>query len=280
MCRSHSPVSALAAACAVSASTLASIATGAIKTERVEYVVDGVKLTGTMVYDDASAERRPGVLVCHEWWGANAYAEKRAAMLAELGYVAFALDMYGADASGEPKVTTDPKQASEWAGQLMSDSVVMRKRAAAGLNVLASHKRVDAQRLGAIGYCMGGTVALELARSRAEHTASLRAIVCFHTSTLAAKAPADNANIKGSVLVCHGQDDAFVQAEQIQGFHAQMKAASVDYVFVSYAGALHSFTNPDADTFKIDGVRHQPAADRRSWAAMKSLFVEVFADSR
>lgn len=259
----------------VAASLVAVVSTAsavaAIKTERVEYKVGGETFAGTLAYDDAAKEARPGVLVCHEWWGCNAYAAKRATMLAEQGYVAFALDMYGKD-----QQTEDPKQAGEWAQALYADPAKARAKAAAGLKVLAEHAKTDRTRLAAIGYCMGGTVALELARSGLEHTANLKAIVCFHTSTIAAKTASDNGNIKGSVLVCHGADDTFVGPEQIPAFQKQMGEAKVDYQFLSFSGTVHSFTNPDADKFKIDGVKYNASADRRSWAAMKSLFAETF----
>lgn len=247
-------------------------AAGAIRTERVEYRHGDSVLEGVVAYDDAAKEPRAGVLVCPEWWGNNAYAERRATMLAELGYVALAIDMYG-----KGKVTTDPKQAAEWAGQVFSDNAALRARAAAGLEVLASRKDVDKTRLAAIGYCMGGTVALELARSGLKHTENLKAVVAFHASTIAAGDAKDNANIKGTVMICHGQDDFFVKPEQIPAFHEQMKAAQVDYVFISYGGAVHAFTNPDADKAKIDGVKYDAAADRRSWEAMRALFAEKLA---
>jgi dienelactone hydrolase len=192
-------------------------------------------------------------------------------MLAEQGFVAFALDMYG-----KGNTTTDPKQAGEWAGKVMSNPQQMRERAAAGLAILADNSHTDSSRMAAIGYCMGGTVALELARSGLKNTENLKAIVAFHASTIAAKNPEDNKNIKGAVLICHGQDDTFVKPEQIENFHKQMKDAGIDYAFTSYAGAVHAFTNPDADKFGVPGVSYNQKADHRSWAAMKDLFSEVF----
>lgn len=249
-------------------------ARAAIKTEVIEYTHGGVTLEGFLAYDDALPGKRPAVLVCHEWWGNNDYSRSRARQLAELGYVALALDMYG-----KGKTTASADQAGAWAGEIMKDTAVLRERAAAGLAVLQKHERVDAERIAAIGYCMGGTVALELARSGAK----LAAVVCFHTSTIAGKGTpeqiaADTKAIRAKVLICHGQEDTFVQDEQIKDFHAQMKAAGVDYTFVSYGGAVHSFTNPAADGTKIPGVKHQPEADRRSWGHMRQLFDEVFAE--
>jgi dienelactone hydrolase len=156
----------------------------------------------------------------------------------------------------------------------------MRARAAAGLKVLAEHAKVDGTRLAAIGYCMGGTVALELARSGLPHTENLKAIVPFHASTIAAKNADDNKNIKGSILICHGQDDTFVKPEHIENFHKQMKDAGVDYEFASYSGAVHAFTNPDADAFGVPGVKYNEKADKRSWATMRNLLSEVFGKVR
>jgi dienelactone hydrolase len=244
-----------------------------VKTERIEYKVGDAAFEGVLAYDDKvpADTRKPGVLICHEWWGCNKYAEQRARQIAEMGYVAFALDMFG-----KGKTTTDAKQAGAWSGQVMGDPKALADRAAAGLKILAEHARVDGTRLAVIGYCMGGTVALELARSGREHTQNLKAVVAFHASTLAAKDPAGNANIKGSVLICHGAEDGFVKPEQIERFHQQMKDAKIDYQFITYGGAVHSFTNPDADKAGIPGVKYNIAADKRSWAATKYLLGQVF----
>ncbi len=148
--------------------------------------------------------------------------------LAELGYVGFALDMYGKD-----RITTDPVIAGQWAGALYAEPG-SASIAQAGLDILRSNPRVDADHLAAIGYCMGGTVALDLARTGAP----LDAIVAFHTSTIAAADPASNENIQGSILICHGADDGFVRAEQVTAFHEQMKMAGIDYQFVIKGAVL------------------------------------------
>lgn len=246
----------------------------AVKTERIEYTHDGVTLEGVLAYDDAMkpGEKRPGVLVCHEWWGNNDYSEGRAKQLAELGYIAFALDMYG-----KGKTTTSGDQAAKWAGEISADNAKYRERAAAGLKVLAENTRVDASRLAAIGYCMGGTVALELSRSGLPHTQNLKAVIPFHASTIAAKNPADNRNIKGTVMVCHGHKDEFVSPEQITQFHQQMSDAGIDYVFISYGAAVHAFTNPKADGSFSPMVKYNKEADQRSFAAMKDLLAKKFA---
>lgn len=256
------------------AAVLAAVpALAGVKTERVEYKVGDKAFEGVLAYDDqvGPGEKRPGVLVCPEWWGCNGYAESRARKIAELGYVAFAVDMYG-----KGRTTSDPKQAAEWSAEVMGDPQTLADRAAAGLRVLAERPRVNAGRLAVIGYCMGGTVALELARSGRPHTESLRAVVAFHASTIAAKDPATNANIKGSVLVCTGADDGFVKPGQIDLFERQMREAKIDYQVAIYGGAVHSFTNPDADKYGLPGVKYNIAADERSWAAMSFLLRKMF----
>lgn len=249
-----------------------------IKTETVEYKHADTTLVGYLAYDDAVATEetpRPGVIVCPEWWGNDDYAHKRAEQLAKEGYVAFAIDMYGKSESGGARTTKDPAQAGKWAGEVNSDPKLLRGRAVAGYNTLIARKIVDKTKMAAIGYCMGGTVALELARAGAD----LDAVVAFHASRIAAADAADNARLKEkgtTVLICHGQDDTFVRPEEVTKFHQQMKDAKVDYVFVSYAGAVHSFTNPGADAHGMDGVKYDEKADRRSWREMLGVFEEKF----
>jgi len=256
-----------------------SLAHAKIVTQKIEYKDGETVLEGFLAYDDTKDEtqKRPGVLVCHEWWGgggSNDYAQARAIKLAELGYVAFSLDMYG-----KGRNTSDPKQAGAWAGEVMGTPGLLQRRAAAGLKVLVQQPQVDPKRLAAIGYCMGGTVALELARSGLPHTGELRAIVAFHASTVAAKGSdmeiaKANGNLKGSVLVCHGAIDDFVKPGELETFQKQMEAAKVDYQVVHYAGAVHAFTNPKADDYKLPSVGYNQAADRRSFEHMQRLFVE------
>lgn len=251
-------------ACSFAVST---IAFGAVKTEAITYKVGDTEFKGVLAYDDAAKEARPGVLVCPEWWGCNEYAVNRAKMLAEAGYVAFACDMYG-----DGKTTTDPKQAGEWAGKSGADPAKRREIAAAGLKVLTDRKEVDAKRCAAIGYCMGGTVALELARTGAD----LKAVVTFHASNVSAKDEADNKKIKAKILICDGAADTFVSKEEREKFPKQFNDAKLDWQFISYGSAVHSFTNKNADSFNIPGVKYDANADKRSWAAMKSLFDESF----
>lgn len=246
-------------------------ARGEVRVETVNYEVGGVALRGYLAFDDAALAKRPGVLVCHEWWGNNEFARARARKLAEQGLVAFAVDMYGAD-----KVTDDPAVAGQWAQALYADPAVLRARAAAGLKILREHKATDPSRLAAIGFCMGGTVALELARTGAE----LDAVVCFHTSGLTAKEPKDNEQIRARVLVCHGAADPFLKPGEIDNFVKQMEAAEVDYQVKFYGGAVHSFTNKDVDKHAIPGAKFQARAEERSWRDMMALFDEVFGLGR
>ncbi|HEX2769613.1 MAG TPA: dienelactone hydrolase family protein [Geobacteraceae bacterium] len=245
------------------------IATGAqaeVRAERIEYKHGNTLLEGFLAYDDTVTGKRPGVLVVHEWWGLNDYAKRRAEQLARLGYVAFCLDMYG-----KGKVTADPKVAGEWAGVFRNDRPMGRARAAAGLEVLKSRPQVDPARIAAIGYCFGGTVVLEMARSGAD----LKGVVSFHGG-LATPTPADARNIKGKVLVLHGADDLFEQPSEIAAFQEEMRQARVDWQMVYYGSAVHSFTNPESGKAGIKGVGYNEAADRRSWLAMRNFFDEIF----
>ena len=245
------------------------MATGAqaeIRMERIEYRHGDTVLEGYLAYDDGVTGKRPGVLVVHEWWGVNDYVKRRAEQLARLGYVAFALDMYGKGIS-----TTDPKEAGRLAGLFRNDRPLGRARAAAGLNVLKSRPQVDPARIAAIGYCFGGTIVLEMARGGAD----LKGVASFHGG-LATPNPADARNIKGKVLVLHGADDTFESPAEIAAFQEEMRQAKVDWQMNYYGGAVHSFTNPDAGKAGIKGVAYNEAADRRSWQAMRTFFDEIF----
>ncbi|MBI2923675.1 MAG: dienelactone hydrolase family protein [Planctomycetes bacterium] len=236
-----------------------------IRTSTVEYKHGDAVLEGLFAWDDAIQGRRPGVLVVHEWWGRNDYVKSRAEKLAALGYVAFALDMYG-----KGLVATDPKEAGALAGKVRGDSALMRERAAAGLEDLRKDERVDATKIAAIGYCFGGTVALELARSGAE----LAGVVSFHGG-LGTKAPAEKGRVKAKVLVLHGADDPHVPVAEVTKFEEEMRAAGVDWQVVSYGGAVHAFTNPGAGNDPLKGAAYHESADQRSWEAMRAFFNEV-----
>ena len=238
----------------------------AIKNESIDYQHDGVALQGHLAYDDAISGKRPGVLVCHEWWGLNDYPKRRATQIAtELGYVAFALDMYGKG------VATD---SHEEAARLMNGLLTnphAKARAQAGLDVLRNHPRVDASKLAAIGYCMGGSMAIHMARAGMP----LRGVVSFH-GTLNPEKTAAGA-IKASILICTGADDPMMPPEKVNALETELRNAKADYAIQIYGGARHAFTNPAADSKGLPPLKYDAKADRRSWAAMKDFLGEVLA---
>ena len=231
-----------------------------IVTKPVGYKHGDVELTGYLAYDDAAAGKLPGVLVVHEWWGLNDYAKKRARMLAELGYVAFCVDMYGTG-----KVTGDPAQAKAWATTMYSNRDLWVARVNKGLETFKKQPQLDTQRIGAIGYCFGGATVLNLAISGAD----VSAVVSFHGSL--PTVPAD-AKIKASVPVCHGAADGFTKPQEMLAFIDGMNKSGADWQMHSYGQAVHSFTNPKADAHGIPGVAYNKVADERSWRAMQTLF--------
>ncbi len=238
-----------------------------VQIKTVEYNDGDVVLQGYFAWDDAIEGRRPGVVVAHEWWGLNDYARTRAEMLAKLGYVALAIDMYG-----KGKVTEHANEASAWMKQINANTEHWQLRARLGLDVLRKHEFVDPTRLAAIGYCFGGSTVMQLAYSGA----TLKGVVSFHGSLpVATKQQARN--VKASVLIAHGNADTFVPSERIAQFTAAMDEAHVDWQMVNYGGARHSFTNPNADRYGIKGVSYNKQADRRSWRHMQQFFDEIFS---
>jgi dienelactone hydrolase len=223
---------------------------------------DGVALTGYLA-DGSGGKPVPGVLVAHEGGGLARHTTDRALRLAELGYVAFALDMYGEE---NPPLA----RAMELGKALRGDRPLLRARLAAALEILTAQANVDRERLAAIGYCMGGGAAIELARTGAP----LRAIVGFHSGFLPGT-PEENEAIRGRLLLCHGADDPIVTAVQRDAFLAEASAAGIDWQLHLYGGVGHSFTNPDIDALGLAGFAYDEAADRRSWAAMLNLFEET-----
>jgi len=247
--------------------TLPLSAQAAIQSEAVEYQDGDTKLKGYLYYDDAVSGKRPGVIVVHEWWGLNDYAKRRAEMLAGLGYAAFALDMYG-----DNKVTTHAKDAKGWSTQVTENTDAWRRRALAGLEVLKADKRVDPQRLAAVGYCFGGSTVMQMAYAGAE----LDGVVSFHGS-LPTPGEGEGQRIKASILAAHGEADTFVPPDKVAAFKGALEAAKADWEFISYGGAVHAFSNPDAGSYGIDNVRYDERADKRSWTAMKAFLEEVLA---
>jgi dienelactone hydrolase len=232
----------------------------------VHYRQGNTNLEGLMVYDNSVQTPRPGIVVFPEWWGLTDYPKHRAEQLAQLGYVAFAADMYG-----DGKTTDSAAEAGQWDKAVMDDTDLLRARAQAALDVLSKDPHVDTSHIAAIGYCFGGTVALELARSGAP----LIGVVCFHGG-LATNRPDDAKNIKGKIMVCTGGDDAFIPPAQVVAFEQEMRQAKVNWQVLVYGGAHHAFTNPEADSHHIPNIAYNADADRRSWEAMKGFFSEIF----
>jgi dienelactone hydrolase len=238
----------------------------AIHTETVEYKQGDATLEGFVAYNDAIQGRRPGVLIVHQWMGLTDYEKKRAEMLADLGYVAFCADIYGKGV--RPKNT---QEAGAEAGKFKADRQLLRLRVNAGLAALRQQPLVDQKHVAAIGYCFGGTTVLELARSGAD----LGGVVCFHGG-IDSPNPADGKNIRCKVLVCHGGDDRFSSPSDIAAFENEMRSAGVDWQFIKYGGAVHSFTQPNAGNDNSKGVAYNEKADKRSWEAMRQFFAEIF----
>lgn len=243
----------------------AAICAGEVVTASVDYREGDTALRGFLARPAAGGPA-PGVLVVHEWWGMNDYAQRRARELAERGYVAFACDMYGAG-----KVTDDPKVAGEFAGPFRSDLALTLRRARAGLAQLAAAPGVDAQRLSAIGFCFGGTVVLNLARAGEP----LRLVGSFHGS-LKTDAPAAPGVVKAHVLVLHGGSDPMVPPADVAAFMGEMIAARADWRLDTYGTALHAFTNPRARELNkvLPAVDYDPAAEAASFATLHAALVE------
>jgi dienelactone hydrolase len=230
----------------------------------IEYSCDGLRLVGQIAVDDSRDGKRPAVLVSHEGNGLGEHTKNTARKLAELGYVAFALDYYG---DGVP---LPPDQVAARCGALIDDPLGTRRLGQAGLDVLLSNEYADAAQVAAIGYCFGGTMSLELARGGAD----LQAVVGFHAG-LSTSRPHDASNISGSVLVCIGAEDPLIPPEERLAFEDEMRAGGVDWRMNVYGGAVHSFTNPAADG-SHPALAYEPKADARSWRAMLDLFTEKF----
>jgi dienelactone hydrolase len=241
-----------------------------IKTQLVEYKQGADVLEGYLSYDDAIKGKRPGVLVVHAWMGLDDNARKRADMLAGLGYVAFAADIYGKGI--RPK---SPDEAGKLAGKYKGDRKLLRDRVNAGFAELLKQPNVDAQKTAAIGFCFGGTTALELARSGA----AVQGVVTFHGG-LDSPAPADGKNIKAKLLVLHGAADPHEAPADFAAFHKELADAKVDWQLIEYGGAVHCFTDQTAGTDPTKGCAYDPQADARSWAAMRAFFDEIFAKKK
>lgn len=238
-----------------------------VRTDSVEYRDGDTVLEGYFaVPADLDGEKRPGILLIHDWTGLQEYARDRARQLAELGYVVFAADVYGKGIRPE-----NPRECGVQAGIYRGDRALFRRRLTRALDMLKTHRECDTTRLGAIGYCFGGTGVIELLRSGAD----VDGVVSFHGG-LDSPNPEDGKHIRGKVLVLHGADDPFVPKENIEAFIAEMNQWNVDWQMVSYGGAVHSFTKPAAGNDPTSGSAYDESADKRSWQHMRLFFGELF----
>lgn len=243
-----------------------SIARADIKQEPIDYTHAEKPYQGVLVYDDKTTSPRPAVLVCPEWYGVNDFAKSRAQELAKLGYVAFVVDPYGKGIQAR-----SVEEAGKMSGALKADRAMLKARVRTAFELMQEHKLVDPKRIAVMGYCFGGTTALELARSGAD----VRGAVSFHGSLNSPDAE-EAKNIKGKILVLHGGADPFVPDPEVAEFVESLRRHSVNYQLNIYGGAVHSFTNPGADKAGLKGVAYNEQADKRSWAELRIFLEEIF----
>lgn len=236
----------------------------AVQTETIEYKDGDTVLEGFLAYPKGLKGKRPVVMIVHEWTGLGDYVKGRAKQLADMGYVAFALDIYGKG------VRPAPPEAGKVAATYKDNRPLMRQRAKAGYDFIKKHKLADSSRMIAMGYCFGGTTALEMGRSGLD----LAGIVSFHGG-LAHPSPEDVKNIKGPVLVLHGAVDPNVPFTEVENFEKEMNEAKKDYQLIKYSGAVHAFTNKDAGNDPSKGAAYDAKADKRSWIAFRDFLAEV-----
>jgi dienelactone hydrolase len=250
-------------------SMLAAVAQAAVQEKEVNYEANGVKLKGYVAWDDGAKTPHPGVLVVHEWWGLNDYARKRAHMLAERGYTALALDMYG-----DGKQAQHPDDAQKFSSEVMKTEGVAKARFEAALDLLKKQPGVDPDRIGAIGYCFGGGVVLNMARAGEP----LKVVESFH-GPVATDHPAEPGKVEARIASFTGQADPFIPKADVAAFRKEMKAAGVQALIVTYPGAKHSFTNPDAtrygEEFKLP-LAYNAKADKDSWKKGMAFMADAF----
>ena len=243
--------------------------TMSIQTEYKHYSVDNKEFKGYLAWNDSLSTARPGVLVFPEWWGLNSYIKKRTEQVAELGYLAFGVDMYGVG-----KTVDNPEEAGLLMNEVLAEKQTIKTRVVGAYNVLKESPLSDSKRIGAIGYCFGGALVLNMARMGMD----LRAVVSFHGALDSFFSPSKG-DIKAKVLVCHGEADKFISKEAVEQFKSEMNIAGADYEFISYQGAFHGFSNPVADErgrkFNIP-LAYNESADRISWKSMQDLFENSF----
>ncbi len=240
-----------------------------LKGEEISYEADGITMQGYLALDAHGTEKKPGVLVVHEWWGHNDYARRRADMLAELGYVALAVDMYGDGQTAE-----HPKDAGKFAGAVFQNLEGAKARFEKALETLKAQAQVDPENIAAIGYCFGGTVVINMANAGMD----LKGVAGFHAGLSLPITPEKGA-VKAKVLVCNGADDPMINAEQQENFKKAMDQAEVDYQYISYPGAVHGFTNPEAtalgEKFEMP-VAYDEQADKASWEELQNFLAGIF----
>ncbi len=250
---------------------ITSTANAEIHTETINYSSGGVQLTGFLAYDDSIKGKRPGILVTHEWWGHNKHAQNRARKLAKLGYTAFALDMYG---SG--KLAEHPKKAGEFMNAAFKNWDASQAKFKEAKKLLEAHATVDAENIGAIGFCFGGAVSIRMARGGED----LKGVVAFHSALPDQPKLAKN-QMSASILVINGAEDAFLKSDTVAAFVKEMVEANVDFQYMSLKGVRHSYTNPQADEFSkkfdLPALKYDKQADQRSWKSMHRFFQRVFA---
>ena len=241
-------------------------ASAKIVTKDVEYKDGDVVLQGYLAYDDVLGGKLPGIMIVHEWDGLGKYVKDRAEQLAKLGYAAFGADIYGKGV--RPK---DMEESKKESAIYTADRQLMRRRAMAGFEAMKKQGMVDPEKTAAIGYCFGGGVVLELARSGAP----VQGVVSFH-GNLSSPTPQDAKNIRAKILVMHGADDPNVPPEQVSAFEKEMREAKVNWQMNIYGGAVHRFTNPAAGDNPQSGAAYNRQADIRSWRSMQLFFDELF----
>lgn len=239
-----------------------------IKVEQVTYSDGAVTLKGYVAYDEKQQGKRPAIVVIPEWWGCTDYAKSRAVMLAELGYIAIAADMYG-----DGKIADNPGDAQTYATPFYKDAQLGKLRIEAAVKKISSYPQTDASKMAATGYCFGGSMVLNAAKLGM----NFKGVVSFHGGL--AGVPATPGTTKANILVCHGAADQYISADELKNFRDNLDVMKVPYTFKSYEGALHAFSNPAATAtgikFKM-AVAYDEAADKQSWKDMKDFLKSIF----